>query len=216
MICGSRGILLPEIVDRGWGENSWKSGGKFPKSGVGRGTTIRESRHCAKAASKYAYMLLLYTSMKWKSSSVSLVNYFTANDAVQPLWLSGNANGKINILSILSPVKSSYTFLNSAWHNTNLCLQSSFVHIFIRDTKKSWSDSMTKNEIRNWVPGMRDPDRKNCKVSHIFLPSDHSGYRVCQELNWPHLPYEVKITPFTKLSRILKSTIVCRKYLELV
>ena len=140
----------------------------------------------------------------WKSSSVSLVNCFTAIDAVQPLWLSGNANGKINILSILSPVKSSYTFLNSAWHNTNLCLQSSFVHIFIRDTKKSWSDSMTKNEIRNWVPGMRDPDRKNCKVSHIFLPSDHSGYRVCQELNWPHLPYEVKITPFTKLARILK------------
>ena len=43
VICGGPGIFFPKIVVRGGG-NSWKSGGKFPKNGVVRGTTIREGR----------------------------------------------------------------------------------------------------------------------------------------------------------------------------
>ena len=45
VICGGPGIFFPKIVVRGGG-NSWKLGGKFPKAGVVRGTTIREGRVC--------------------------------------------------------------------------------------------------------------------------------------------------------------------------
>ena len=43
VICGGPGIFFPKIVVRAGG-NSWKSGGKFLKTGLVWGTTIRDGR----------------------------------------------------------------------------------------------------------------------------------------------------------------------------